>query len=87
MAGEDRQTVAGAYALMHAHEELCAERYKGINEKLGWVLGGFGILILSLLGWAFIQLYTLEPLRIAAAHQASRTSVDVSVSQPPAKVP
>lgn len=85
MAGEERQTVAGAYALMDSHEKLCAERYKGINEKLHWVLSGLALLFLGLLGWSFVQLYTLEPLRIAAAHQAARTSVDVQVSQPAAK--
>lgn len=87
MAGEERQTVAGAYALMHAHEELCAERYKGINEKLGWVLSGLALLFLGLLGWSFVQLYTLEPLRIAAAHQANRSDVSVQVTQPAAKAP
>lgn len=30
----DRQTVAGAYAKIEGHEDLCAERYKNIDDKL-----------------------------------------------------
>lgn len=29
------QTVAGAYAKIESHEELCAERYRAIFETLG----------------------------------------------------
>ncbi len=62
MSGE-RQTVAGAYMKIAAHEELCAERYRGINEKLSWVLRSLVCMILALLAWALVQLYALEPLR------------------------
>jgi hypothetical protein len=31
----DRRTTAGAYAKIEAHEDLCAERYRAINETLG----------------------------------------------------
>ena len=66
---EERRTVAGAYREIRAHEELCAERYKGINEKLGWVLKGMVGLVLALLAWSATQLYALEPLRVLAAQQ------------------
>ncbi len=66
-----RQTVAGAYQAIADHERLCAERYRGINEKLGWVLGGLATLFFGLLGWMAVQLYTLEPLRVAAAAHAA----------------
>lgn len=59
----DRQTVAGAYMKIAAHEELCAERYRGINEKLSWVLRSLVGMLLALLAWALVQLYALEPLR------------------------
>lgn len=62
MSGE-RQTVAGAYLKIAAHEELCAERYRGINEKLSWVLRSLVGMLMALLAWALVQLYALEPLR------------------------
>lgn len=62
MSGE-RQTVAGAYMKIAAHEELCAERYRGINEKLSWVLRSLVGMVLALLAWALVQLYAMEPLR------------------------
>ncbi|MDB5431095.1 MAG: hypothetical protein JWP35_2211 [Caulobacter sp.] len=68
---QPRQTVAGAYQAVADHERLCAERYRGINEKLGWILGGLATLFFGLLGWMAVQLYTLEPLRVAAAAQAA----------------
>lgn len=60
---EGRQTVAGAYMKIAAHEELCAERYRGINEKLSWVLRSLVGMLLALLAWALVQLYALDPLR------------------------
>ena len=68
MSGE-RQTVAGAYLKIAAHEELCAERYRGINEKLSWVLRSLVGMLLALLAWALVQLYALEPLRRGASLQ------------------
>ena len=61
----DRQTVAGAYQKIEGHEELCAERYKNIGERLDEMKGGaktqsrllMGVL-LSLLGWMAVQLVT-----------------------------
>lgn len=68
----DRQTVAGAYMKIAAHEELCAERYRGINEKLSWVLRSLVGMLLALLAWALVQLYALEPLRPREAHEHTR---------------
>lgn len=67
--------MAGAYQAIQSHEDLCAERYRGINEKLHWILGGMGTTLLCLFGWMAIQLYTLEPLRIAAQQQGQRIIV------------
>lgn len=61
----ENKTVAGAYAKIEAHEELCAERYanirsdindlKNIIKSAGKMLASVA---LALLGWAAIQLYT-----------------------------
>lgn len=63
----ERRTVSAAFVKIEAHEALCAERYRGINEKLHMIMGGLATLFLGLLGWMAVQLYTLEPLRVAAA--------------------
>lgn len=84
---EERRTVAGAYREIRAHEELCAERYKGINEKLGWVLKGMVGLVLALLAWSIAQLYTLEPLRVLAAQQRASAIPVASTSPAPAAHP
>lgn len=81
MAGDGRQTVAGAYAKIDAHEELCAERYRGINEKLGWMLKGFVGLVLALLAWSMVQLYTLEPVRVLASQQRAAPAAAVAAPQ------
>lgn len=79
---EGRQTVSGAYREIRAHEELCAERYKGINEKLGWLLKGMAGLVMALLAWSVAQLYTLEPLRLLAAQQRPSATVAGLVTRP-----
>jgi hypothetical protein len=73
LSGE-RQTVAGAYLKIAAHEELCAERYRGINEKLSWVLRSLVGMLLALLAWALVQLYALEPLRRGDPSEAQRAA-------------
>lgn len=60
----DRQTVAGAYQKIEGHEELCAERYKNINDTLGELKDGqkshgraaWGI-ALALVAWMAAQLW------------------------------
>ncbi|MBX3479989.1 MAG: hypothetical protein KF842_06290 [Caulobacter sp.] len=68
---EGRLSLAGAYQRLAAHEDLCAERYRGINEKLSWILGGLATMVLALLAWALVQLYALEPLRSPPPSPAS----------------
>ncbi len=68
---EEKKTVAGAYAKIEAHESLCALRYKGINEKLHWILLGLATLVVGLMSWMAVQLYSLEPLRVIAAERAA----------------
>lgn len=64
MNEESRQTVAGAYAKIEGHEQLCAERYSNIHtgmadmkatlNKIVW-LAASGLL--GTAAWLAIQLY------------------------------
>jgi hypothetical protein len=67
-----RPTAAGAYQMIAAHEVLCAERYRGLNEKLTLVLGALASMVLALLGWALVQLYALQPMRLAPGQPPGR---------------
>lgn len=78
----DRQTVAGAYQKIDAHEDLCAERYRQINETLGELKDGARThnrllisALLALLGWAGIQLWNGQVAHSDAT--AARPSVVV----------
>jgi len=80
---EGKQTVAGAYAKMNAHEDLCAERYDRINETLHdlksgakWIIG----LLIALMGWLAIQVWDGQKAAIAAA--AIRPAVAPVVASP-----
>lgn len=60
----ERQTVAGAYAKIEAHEDLCAERYRNIHEAIAdmksllrWVLGGVASVVIAITGWLAVQVY------------------------------
>lgn len=64
---EGRQTVAGAYQKIEAHEDLCAERYRAIHGaiadlKLGarWIIGLLATVAVSLIGWLGVQVYDLN---------------------------
>lgn len=74
--------MAGAYAKIESHEELCANRYDGIKTAIAelkaivlWILGGVAACVLGVLGWALIQLYTLEPIRERSVPQVTVTAV------------
>jgi hypothetical protein len=63
----EKQTVAGAYAKIDSHEDLCAERYLRIHElindlKLGarWIIGLLATVALGLIGWLGVQVYDLN---------------------------
>lgn len=47
------------------HEQVCQYRYEGINKKLDLISGGMVAIFLAVLGWALVQLYLLEPARVA----------------------
>lgn len=70
---DPRQTVAGAFQKIEAHEDLCAERYKAINDTLKDLKGSakqheraaWGI-VLALVAWLGVQLYN-DHSRVPAA--------------------
>jgi predicted negative regulator of RcsB-dependent stress response len=78
----DRQTVAGAYAKIEAHEDLCAERYSNIHDKLGELRDDakntgrlvVGVL-LALLGWMAVQLWNGQAVNPPSKAQALATVV------------
>lgn len=84
---EGRQTVAGAYAKIEGHEELCAERYKGIHDAITDLKGtqrtvsrGVWAVVAALLGWMALQLWEREVVH----PPAPAPSVAVAVSPTPA---
>ena len=74
----ESKSVAGAYAKIEAHEDLCAERYRAINETLGDLKSGqqnhskaaWGI-VLALLAWMGVQLWNGVPHPAAAPPAAT----------------
>ncbi len=64
MTDTSRQTVAGAFAKIEAHEEQCAIRYDGIKDTLcelkadiRLMLKGIAAVLVAVLGWLAIQVY------------------------------
>ena len=60
-------TVAGAYAKIEAHEDICAVRYEGIQNaitdlKIGlkWVVGGMWATAIGVAIWSLSQLYHVQ---------------------------
>ena len=70
---DPRQTVAGAFQKIEAHEDLCAARYEAINDTLKELKGSakqheraaWGI-VLALVAWLGVQLYN-DHSRVPAA--------------------
>lgn len=61
---DNRQSVAGAYAKIEAHEDQCAIRYDGIKDTLTEVktdirlmMKGLAAVLIAVLGWLAIQVY------------------------------
>ncbi len=68
------QTIAGAYEKIQDHEDLCALRYKGIEdgmtafasslgevkEQIAWAVRGVWGVVLALIAWALLQVYSLS---------------------------
>lgn len=87
-----KQTVAGAYAKMDAHERECALRYQALEGAVGAVkgeteaikkgirtaLGMLATIVISLIAWLASQLYGYVQKDIAA----TRPAVVVQSDQP-----
>jgi hypothetical protein len=76
----EKQTVAGAYAKIEAHEDICALRYKGIGDSIKelkdlihWILAGVAMVAVSLIAWMAVQLFAANNARMTAleAHPAA----------------
>lgn len=65
-------TIAGAYARIANHEQICAMRYGPIFRFLWGISAGVALIVVGLLAWMAVQLYSLQPLRVAAAQQQGR---------------
>lgn len=80
--------MAGAFAKIEGHEQLCAERYANIHSALGDIKGeqrmvrnaAFG-LVVAMIGWMAVQLYDSMKPRPAPA------TASVIVSQPAQTAP
>lgn len=75
----EKQTVAGAYSKIESHERECTLRYEALNNAINDVKNGLkwaiklavGIMI-SLIAWMAVQLWTYTQRDIAAANQYRR---------------
>lgn len=71
---ETRQTVAGAYDRIDAHEELCAERLKNLHGRINLlfaVIGTAGVMAAAAGGWAFNKVYESQQLQMMALQHVS----------------
>lgn len=60
------------------HELLCLERYKSIDQKLGFilkVLGVAGMLMVSALSWSLKAQWDAQKTAVEAIHQTSDETV------------
>lgn len=77
----DRQTVAGAYAKIEAHEDICAVRYQALETTLGELkssVKGHGraawVIAVALLGWMAAQLWSMNSQRVERLERPSAAS-------------
>jgi hypothetical protein len=40
------------------HETLCANRYQGLRDDLKWIKGGIGAVLVAVIGWALVQVWS-----------------------------
>lgn len=72
-AAEAMTEAKEARAALESHEAICAERYSRIFETLAelkglakWAAGGVFGIIVALLGWSGVQLYSVNNARLEA---------------------
>ena len=81
-AGDNNQDARAAHMKIEAHEQLCAERYRNISDKINWMLMGTGSIVVGLMAWMAVQLYALEPLRDATIYGRPTTPYMAAVPHP-----
>lgn len=80
----DSKSVAGAYARIESHEDLCAERYANIYVSIGdikawmkWGVSAVAALAASLFGFMAHELYANAQDRITHLERPAIQSVTV----------
>lgn len=75
----ETKTVAGAFAKIEAHEDLCAERYAGINRTLNELRLVVWSVLFGLIGWMAVQLWNGQDRRIEKLEAAPAPSISTTV--------
>jgi hypothetical protein len=78
-AGLDAALTDIKSTLAQDREALAAERSK-LGTIVWSMIGSVALLAAGIIGWLFVQLYTLEPLRVQSS---VRTVVEQTTSAPP----
>lgn len=72
---EEKQSLAGAYAKLEGHEDLCAERLKNIHGRINLlfaVLGAAGLISAGAAGWAFNKVWDGQQQTVNALQAMAR---------------
>lgn len=57
------------------HEALCAERYGDLKDTVTWLVRGVFGLLLGILAWLAVQLWSAAQARIYALEQARAAAI------------
>jgi hypothetical protein len=63
------RAVAGAYAKLEAHEDLCAERLQNLHGRINLlfaVIGAAAMIAVGAGGWAFTKVYESQQQQLTA---------------------
>lgn len=66
---DPRQSVAGAYAKLEAHEDLCAERLQNLHGRINLlfaVIGAAAMIAVGAGGWAFSKVWDSQQQQLRA---------------------
>lgn len=82
----ERQTVAGAYAKIDGHEEVCAVRYEGINAQLKSLFGWVKMAVAAIVGVLFMVTcgFGVELYRVQVGKLTPPAQTQTVVMQPAA---
>lgn len=74
---EERKTLAGAYAKLEKHEEVCAQRWLNVDFKLNLIfafMAGAIMIALGAGGWAMSTIISGQQAQLAALQDAKPAS-------------